>query len=72
VKDEVFSQQQQQLEKLPEQIPPQVAQQLAPISSVLTTEDAALDKYRISVRKNDFIVWLSLSAVQLELYQRFL
>lgn len=34
--------------------------------------DAPLEKHRLTVRKNDFIVWVSLSEVQLELYQRFL
>lgn len=34
--------------------------------------DAALEAYRLAVRKNDFIVWVSLSEVQLEIYQRFL
>ena len=31
-----------------------------------------LEKHRISVRKNDLIVWVSLSPVQLELYDKFL
>ncbi len=34
--------------------------------------DVAMEKHRLSVRKNDLIVWVSLSEVQLELYQRFL
>jgi SNF2 family DNA or RNA helicase len=58
VKEEVFSQ--------------RPAAAAASTEVVPNSDQLLLEKHRIKVRKNDLICWVSMSAVQLELYDKFL
>ncbi len=60
VKEEVFSQRHE------------APREEGDVAGAFDTDQKLMDKYRIKVRKNDLICWVSMSKVQLELYDKFL